>query len=111
MKSNIFKSQVKEQMTLCYDCLLPEEAYKIMDVLSADDMCETVQWMDIDLSYGVTGYRDDDDKRIWSRELVLFIDGIVAVRNKNVSIEEQLEYHRKELEKLRDIIKERTGID
>jgi len=111
MKSMIFKKEYVDQMVLAYDGLVPEEAHKLMDCIFADDMCEAVQWFLINLSYGCTGYSEANGKRRWSRELVLFIEGMTAVEDFDETIEEQLGEDRREMENLRQIIKERTGIE
>ena len=112
MISDIFKKKHKEQMCLTYSFASNEEAYKVMDVLTADDMCETVQFLDIEMDYCVTGYREQDGHKIWSRDMVLFIETIPACPGiEDNPVAEQLAADIKELEELRKIIKDRTGID
>lgn len=82
-----------------------------MDCIFADDMCEAVQRFEVDLSYVCTGYREKNGKKIWSRDLVLFIEGMTEVEDFDETIEEQMDKDRREMENLRQIIKERTGID
>ena len=111
MKSMIYKKNHVDQMVLAYDGLVPEEAHKLMDCVFADDLCETIQWFEVNLTYACTGYREENGKKIWSRDLVLFIEGMTAVEDFNTTIEEQLDEDRREMENLRRIIKERTGIE
>jgi hypothetical protein len=73
-------------------------------------MCETMQWLDTKMEYGVTGYREDDGKRFWSRDLVIYVEAMEVSEQMDTPIEEQLEEDRKELEKVRQFVKSRTGI-
>lgn len=112
MMSYIFKKVYIKQVSLTYSCLCPEDAYKIMNVLMEDDMCEAVNDLDISLEYGVCGYRPCGGKKIWSRELNLFIETPEACEGiEGVSVEKQLEDDRKWLEHIREVIKVETGIE
>ena len=115
MMSSIFKKKYANQMVLTYDCLSPEEAHKLMDALFAEDMDEILNdyMLDIDLTYAVVGYGFDDEnkKKIYSHDLVLFIETPNAVNLPNgSSIEEQLEDDKWCLERIRHMLTERTGI-
>lgn len=115
MMSSIFKKKYANQMVLTYDWLSPEEAHKLMDALFAEDMDEILNdyMLDIDLTYAVTGYRfGDNNEKIYSHDLVLFIETPDAVNLLNgSSIEEQLEDDKWCLERVRNILTERTGIE
>ena len=112
MMSYISKKVCVGQLSLSYSCLCPEDAYKIMDVLMEDDMCEVVDGLDISLEYGVCGYRPCGDKKIWSRELTLFIKMPEAIEMVgDSSVGERLEADREWLERIRKTIKLRTGIE
>lgn len=110
-RSNIAKKATKDQMVLSYDCLIPEEAYKILDALFADDMCENLQWMEIELSYAPYGTIRDGEK-VWARDLVLWIRMPEIPKNHmGADTEDLLESDRGELEYIARTIKERTGIE
>ncbi len=109
--SNIAKKATKDQMVLSYDCLIPEEAYKILDALFADDMCEILQWMEIELSYAPYGTIRDGEK-VWVRDLVLWIRTPEIPKNHmGADTEDLLEADRGELEHIARTIKERTGVE
>ena len=112
--SSIFKKKHANQMVLAYDCLSPEEAHKLMDALFAENMDEILNdyMLDIELSYGVTGYIfGDNNEKIYLHDLVLFIEAPDAVNLLNgPSIEEQLEDDKWCLERIQNILTERTGI-
>lgn len=96
-------STIKKTHILSFDCLVPEEAYKLMDCLFADDMCDRLQWYDIDLGYAVTGYRvAENGKKRWSRDLVLFIESPDDGR--------EGELVKKDLKELGELILQRTGL-
>ena len=72
MITDIFRRQSK--VTLSFDCLIPEEAHKILNCMFAEDMDETMSLCDLELSYGTSGYRPGKDgQKIWSHELVIII--------------------------------------
>jgi len=113
MISYVSKNHIECQMSLVFSCLIPEEAHKIMDVLFEEDMDEFLgtHMFDIELAYGVTGYRPGKDgKKIWSHDLDIFIDGVdvsgLSEEDKNTV----LDYDAEVLEKLRKIIIDKTGI-
>lgn len=110
MYSDICTKYNGKQVYLVYDGLYPELAFKIMTALTSDELCETMQWLDTKMEYSVTGYREDDGKQFWSRDLVIFVEGMDTSEEMDKPIEEQLEEDRKELEKVRQFVKSRTGI-
>lgn len=110
MYSSINTKYDGKQVYLVYDCLQPDWAFKIITALTCDEMCETMQWLDTKMEYGVTGYREDDGNRFWSRDLVIYVEAMEVSEQMDTPIEEQLEEDRKELEKVRQFVKSRTGI-
>ena len=110
MYSFIGVNDHNNQAYLVYDGLYPELAYKILDALTCDEMCETMQWLDTKLVYAVTGYREDNDKRKWGRDMVLYVEAMEASEEMDEPVEEQLKEDRKELERIRQFVKSRTGI-
>ena len=98
------------QAYLIYDGLYPELAYKILDALTCDELCETMQCFDTKLVYAVTGYREDNNERKWSRDMVLYVETLGASEEMDEPVEEQLKKGREELEKVRQFVKSRTGI-
>ena len=101
-------------VSLIYDCLCPPQHEKILDVLLDDSLCEMLVWYDVELTYSVTGYKFKKIKeRIWSRDL------IIVVKSQDYLIddlplkerEKELKSIRKDLEKLAEIVKEKTGIE
>lgn len=110
MFSFISVNEFTNQVDLVYDGLYPELAYKILDALTCDEMCETMLWLDTKLIYAVTGYREDNGKRKWSRDMVLAVETMEASEEMDMSVEEHLEEGRKELEKVQQFVKSRTGI-
>lgn len=113
-RSNIAKKATKDQMVLSYDCLIPEEAYKILNTLFADDMCEILQWMEIELTYACYAPYGiiRDGKKVWDRDLVLWIQTPEIPKNHmGADTEDLLEADRGELEHIARTIKERTGIE
>lgn len=113
MKSSIVQNQFLNQVCLCYDGLLPEEAHKLIDAITDDSMVEMMCDNDYEpeLTYAVTGYRMENGKKRYSRELCLFINTVEAVEGLDITIEQQMAEDRANLEELRTIIKEKTGID
>ena len=99
----IIENTVRKTHTLAFDCLVPEEAHKLMDCLFAEDMNERLQWYDIDLGYSVTGYRttENGNKR-WFHDLVLFIESPDDGR--------EGELVKKDLKELGELILQRTGL-
>ena len=98
-----------ERMVLSYDCLVPEEAYKILDVLLSDDMCEMMQWYETELSYGT--YRImRDDKPVWARDLCIFVSAPEVPNNDGVDIDALLQQDKEELKKIAEIVEARTNI-
>ena len=113
MISYVIKNRIKCQTSLVFGCLIPEEAHKIMDALFEEDMDEFLgtHMLDIDLAYGVIGYRPGKDgKKIWSHDLDLFIEGVDASGLSEEEQNEVLDYDYEVLEELRKIIIDRTGI-
>lgn len=115
MNSSISKKCYVDKMTLYFDCLTPEEAYKIMDCLFESRMdsilCDYM--MDVNLGYAVTGYRpmNGGEGKRYSHELVLSIEMPKAVKLENgSSIEEQLEDDRQVLSLLRRAILRTTSL-
>ena len=113
MKSSIVQNQFLNKVCLCYDGLLPEEAHKLIDAITDDSMVEIMcdNNYEPELSYAVTGYRMENGKKQYSRELCLFINSVEAVEGLDITIEQQMTEDRANLEELRAIIKEKTGID
>ena len=110
MYSFISVNEHNNQAYLAYDGLYPELACKILYALTCDEMCETMQWLDTKLVYAVTGYREDNGKRKWGRDMVLYVDAMEASEEMDEPVEEQLKKDRKELEKVQQFVKSRTGI-
>lgn len=110
MYSSINTKYDGKQVYLVYDCLQLELAWKIMVALTCDELCETMQWLDTKLEYGVTGYREDNGDRFWSRDLVLYVEAMEATEQMDTPVEEQLKEDRLKLEKVRQFVKSRTGI-
>lgn len=113
MISSVNLKHHKNQMMLAFDCLTPDEAHKIMDCLFQEDMDEMLSFCyNIELCYGVTGYRIENDKKVWSHDLVLFIETDEAMNESLVgkTVREQLKEDEEFLESIRTIVKNRTGI-
>lgn len=112
MISHVLRKKNKPAMSLDFDCLTPEEAHKILDVLFDEGMDEVLSdnIVDVELDYGVTGYRLIDEKRSYSHDLVIFIETPEAAELPILSVEDQLKSDQEFLEKLREVILEKTGI-
>lgn len=103
MTSNIFKRQCCYQMVLAFDCLIPEEAKKIldciwsekMDAILCDNLCE------VEYSYSICRNRDR-----YTRDSVIFI----KLPRARVYEAEQDEQDRKDLESIRQLILDETKI-
>ena len=97
------------RMVLSYDCLVPEEAYKILDVLLSDDMCEAMRWYEVELAYNT--YRVmRDDKPVWARDLCIFVSAPEVPNNDGVDIDTLLREDREDLKKIAEIVEARTNI-
>ncbi len=97
------------RMVLSYDCLVPEEAYKILDVLFSDDLCEMIQWYEVELAYNT--YRImRDDKPVWARDLCIFVNAPEVPDNDGADIDALLQQDKEELKKLAEIVEARTNI-
>lgn len=109
IKANIYKSEAKNQMTLCYDGLYPDEAKKLIDCFDDDELCELLEYCDVDMSFAP--YRINNHI---SRDLVLFIkmdeyEGDTK-NPKQEDIDEAMEADRQHLEKVAKRIYELSGI-
>lgn len=109
MISHIFNKPDNTEVCLAFDCLNPDEAHKILDVLFQEDMVETLSLCETELSYDVTGYRYEGGKKRWSHDLVIFVSISELLVNK-LELEKQLENDREFLERIRDIVIDITGI-
>lgn len=98
----ILASTIKNTHYLSFDCLIPEEAHKLMDCLFAEDMNERLQWYDIDLGYSVTRHTVRGGKEIWYRELALFIESPDDGHGGELVT--------KDLKELGELILQRTGL-
>lgn len=109
MISHIFNKSDNTEVCLSFDCLSPNEAHKILDVLFQEDMDEVMSLCETELSYDVTGYRYEGGKKRWSHDLVIFVSISESLVNE-WEREKQLENDREFLERIRDIVIDRTGI-
>ena len=112
MISSIYLKGKIDQMCLTFDCLVPDEAHKILDCLFKEEMDEILgqNQCDINLCYGLDGFRMNGDKKRWSHELVIFIETPESNDGSPDDIAEQLEFDRILLENIRHMILESTGI-
>ena len=114
MKSEISKKPTSSnQMWLVYDALNPEEANKLMEAITADDLCQTMsERFSAELYYSCYGCRrSKDGEKFWARDLIFSIQGQCCRGNDRISVEEMLEQEREDLEEIRIILKEKTGIE
>ena len=98
-----------ERMVLSYDCLVPEEAYKILDVLFSDDLCEAIQWYEVELAYN-TYCIMRDGKPVWARDLCIFVSAPEVPNNDGVDIDTLLREDCEDLKKIAEVVEARTNI-
>lgn len=67
---DISKKAFCNQMSLSYDCLIPEEAGKIIESFYDDALCELLGFCDVNLTFNCSDKFDGK----FSKELVLFIE-------------------------------------
>lgn len=100
------KRKLVDQVMLSFDCLIPEEAHKLMDALFEEDMNDLLDELNIELGYGVSRINDK-----WCHDLVLFIETPRAIELHGMTIDEQLNDDYEFLEKIKDILMAKTGIE
>ena len=90
-----------DQMSLTFDCLLPEEAHKIMDALMEKDMNELLTWMEVQFTYDV--WRGNGER--WRHNIFLSIDAPRALEIPDtITVEEALAHDRKTLETVKKML-------
>lgn len=114
MVTNIFKKDWKNQMELAFGCLIPEEAFKIMNCLFQEEFDEPLgnSGASVAMTYDLTGYRpcEENGYNKWARDLVVFVTMPDAVDGSMEDREQQLNDDKIFLEKLRDAVIRKTGL-
>lgn len=105
---NISKKAFCNQMSLSYDCLIPEEAGKIIEGFYKDDLCGLLGFCDVNLTFNCSDKFDGK----FSKELVLFIE-TPEFKDDNASQEEidkQMSEDKEFLETIAKMIHAISGI-
>lgn len=111
MITHIYEKKRTIQYSLAFDCLLPEEAIKIMNALNDDDISDIIDdnMFECNLTYDVSRM-ERNGEMILTRTLVWFIEGSNYGDGDRDIYSKVLEQDRIGLEKIRDMILERTGL-
>lgn len=105
---DISKKAYCNQMSLSYDCLIPEEAAKLIECFYSDTLCELLGFCDVNLTFNCSDKFDGK----FSKELVLFIETLEFddANATQEEIDKQMAEDRKLLETIAKSIHFMTGI-